>query len=588
MTNPKVTKLPGIPKPPSDVSPALRAYLEALAEAIEIRLGRRGDPVDRAVTLRELIESGLAKELRANPFDPNNPAGNIGFIDPTEAIRTETPLRPTSLSVSGAYSQILIFWDFPLYLNHSQTEIWSYPTNSLGDATLTGVSTGGTYIDPVGSGVQRFYWIRHVNTAGTFGPWNSTSGTQAATATDVAHQLAVLGGAIAASELATSLSTPIAKIPGLETFTGYTSSYSGGSLLTRMGAVEGTAGGAVTYAHLNQNHYTKTTANQATAGAITTLASGFANPDGSSGTVTLQQAMTTQLTENGNLKAQYSVKIDNNGHIAGFGLSSTDVDGTPTSAFIIRADKFAVIDPANTTIGLTNSPPPAAVPFFIQNGVTYIKAAAILDASITNAKVGTLNADRIGAGFIQAARIQAGTLTADKLSIAGSQITSQQINGVYYLMIGAAAITTANIGNAQIETLQLAGNSVTVQDAAVQSSGITLGVGNSSGWTTIVTDTFDPKLGGFVATFTGQLTITDDSRADFRMKVNGTVQREWNTGMRADSGVSVEGEMSSVMGFAMSSTTSQTGINVTIEGKYYSGAASVMQNGCLTIDGSKR
>ena len=538
MTNPKVTKLPGIPKPPSDVSPALRAYLEALAEAIEIRLGRRGDPVDRAVTLRELIESGLAKELRANPFDPNNPAGNIGFIDPTEAIRTETPLRPTSLSVSGAYSQILIFWDFPLYLNHSQTEIWSYPTNSLGDATLTGVSTGGTYIDPVGSGVQRFYWIRHVNTAGTFGPWNSTSGTQAATATDVAHQLAVLGGAITASQLATSLATPIGNLP----------------------------------ANTNQ---TIATTNGTVSGINTTVGNH---------TVSIQE----QTTSIGGLEAQYSVKIDNNGHVSGFGLSSVVVNGTPTSAFIIRADKFAVIDPANTTIGLTNSPPPATIPFFIDGGVTYIKAAAILNASITNAKISDLNADKINAGFIQAARIQAGTLTADKLSIAGSQITSQQINGVYYLMIGAAAITTANIGNAQIGTLQLAGNSVTVQDAAVQSSGITLGVGNSSGWTTIVTDTFDPQLGGFVATFTGQLTITDDSRADFRMKVNGTVQREWNTGMRADSGVDVEGEMSSVMGFAMSSTTSQTGINVTIEGKYFSGAASVMQNGCLTIDGSKR
>jgi hypothetical protein len=89
-----------------------------------------------------------------------------------------------------------------------------------------------------------------------------------------------------------------------------------------------------------------------------------------------------------------------------------------------------------------------------------------------------------------------------------------------------------------------------------------------------------------VATFSGQLTITDDSRADFRMKVNGTVKREWQTGMRADGGSDVEGEMSSVMTFAESSTTGS--ITVTVEGKYYSGAASTMGGGCLTIDGSKR
>ena len=211
--NPKVTKVPGIPKPPADVSPALRAYLEALAEAVEIRLGRRGDPVDRAITLRELIATGLALELRGNPFDPNNPTAGPGFVDPERPIVTDVPLRPTGFTANGAYSQIILAWDFPNYSKHSQTEIWSHTSNSLGDATLTGVDTGRVFVDPVGSGVTRYYWVRHVNTAGTFGPWNSTSGTQAATATDVAHQLAVLGGAITASQLATSLAAPIGNLP---------------------------------------------------------------------------------------------------------------------------------------------------------------------------------------------------------------------------------------------------------------------------------------------------------------------------------------------------------------------------------------
>jgi len=470
--NPKVTKVPGIPKPPAGVSPALRAYLEVLAEAVEIRLGRRGDPVDRAITLRELIATGLAQELRGNPFDPNNPEAGPGFVDPERPTVTDVPFRPTGFEANGAYSQIILVWDFPNYSKHSQTEIWSHTSNSLGDATLTGVDTGRVFVDPVGSGVTRYYWIRHVNTAGTFGAWNSTSGTQAATATDVAHQLEVLGGAIAASELATSLSTPIAKIPGLETFTGYTSAYSGGSLLTRMGSVEGVAGGAVTYSHLNQNHYTKTTANDAISGAITTLASGYANPDGSSGTVTLQQAMTTQLTENGNLKAQYSVKIDNKGHIAGFGLSSTDVDGTPTSAFIVAANKFAVIDPASTADGLgTTTPTATNVPFFVQGGVTYMKAAAILDASITNAKIGSLAADKITAGTINADRIGADTIDAQKIRLGGSQLVSQQVNGVHTLMIGAAQVTTANIGDAQVSTIKIGQNAVTVSDAATPTYG---------------------------------------------------------------------------------------------------------------------
>jgi len=40
--------------------------------------------------------------------------------------------------------------------------------------------------------------------------------------------------------------------------------------------------------------------------------------------------------------ASYSVKIDNNGQISGFGLSSESVYGQPTSYFIVRADRFAI------------------------------------------------------------------------------------------------------------------------------------------------------------------------------------------------------------------------------------------------------
>ena len=215
--NPKVTKIPGFPKPPAGVSPALRIYLEALAEALDIRLGRRGDPVDRAVTLRELISSGLAVELRANPFDPNNPSDNPGFVDPTKAVVTDIPLRPTGFSVAGAYSIINMVWDFANYSTHSLTEIWAHSSDSLGDATFSGSSTGRTYMDPVGSGVTRYYWIRHVNTAGTYGPWNSTTGTVGQTAADVDHLLGVLTDSITSSQLATNLESRIDLIDGAVT-----------------------------------------------------------------------------------------------------------------------------------------------------------------------------------------------------------------------------------------------------------------------------------------------------------------------------------------------------------------------------------
>ena len=63
----KPTKVPGISKPPASLAPDVKRYLETLAEAVEIRLGRRGDKRDRAITLRELIDSGLAVDLKSTP-----------------------------------------------------------------------------------------------------------------------------------------------------------------------------------------------------------------------------------------------------------------------------------------------------------------------------------------------------------------------------------------------------------------------------------------------------------------------------------------------------------------------------------------
>ena len=48
------------------------------------------------------------------------------------------------------------------------------------------------------------------------------------------------------------------------------------------------------------------------------------------------------------LGAQYTVKIDNNGYVTGYGLASEVVNGTPKSSFIVMADKFAVVAPGMT------------------------------------------------------------------------------------------------------------------------------------------------------------------------------------------------------------------------------------------------
>lgn len=51
------TRLPAIPEPTAENADA--ACLRALKEVAEVREGRRGDPLDRFVSLRELVALGV-------------------------------------------------------------------------------------------------------------------------------------------------------------------------------------------------------------------------------------------------------------------------------------------------------------------------------------------------------------------------------------------------------------------------------------------------------------------------------------------------------------------------------------------------
>jgi len=205
-TTSRPTKLPGFSNVPASAGPTAKVLRE-MQEAINIRLGRQGDPVDRAVTLRELIDSGLAVALKTRPYDPNNP--HVTFKPPTGLVDLALPPAPTGFEASGGYSLVQVYWDYPAYRNHSYTEIYRFDADTIGDAILIAVSAGRSFIDPVGGGTSYYYWARHVNTSDVRGPFNDAAGTLATTATDVAHILGLLTGAVTDSQLTTTLLTRI-------------------------------------------------------------------------------------------------------------------------------------------------------------------------------------------------------------------------------------------------------------------------------------------------------------------------------------------------------------------------------------------
>lgn len=222
--------------------------------------------------------------------------------------------------------------------------------------------------------------------------------------------------------------------------------------------------GYVTNATLTSLYYTASQTDQAISQSSSTLTATFNNTLSGYATTAAVQQNYFAKADGQSLQGQYTVKIDLNGHVSGFGLASTLVNGTPSSAFIVRADKFAIVDPASTANSLTNSPSADTVPFAVSGGAVYIKSAFIQDASISSAKIGDLAANKITAGNINAAiGIRAGNIYGAHLYGGGTTTVNPDgsftaNNPTFKVELGNVEIVSANF---KIKTLATATSTFT-------------------------------------------------------------------------------------------------------------------------------
>ena len=196
------TKLPALKNIPPKTDRELKIALDSLKEALEIRLGQRGDPLDRAVTLRELEDSGIVKVT-------NKEVGVTGGIEqpPGTGGSLTPPPAPSTLEASAAFTSITLSWTIASYGNHSYSEIWRSQDNALGGATRIATSNAFVYTDEVGYGKEYYYWIRYVSASDVAGPWNDTEGTSATTVADI-------------NAVMTELTEDLSDLPGYTTLTG--------------------------------------------------------------------------------------------------------------------------------------------------------------------------------------------------------------------------------------------------------------------------------------------------------------------------------------------------------------------------------
>ena len=416
------TTLPGLKPIPPTTEKELAGSLQAMQEVLAVQAGQRGNPLDRAVTVRELIDSGMAKELNDNPFDPNAGTGLTDFGPITEAPGDlSTPPAPTGLTATAAFTAIILDWNGTSasapYGNHAFTEIWRSRDNNLAGATLRATTNAFIYTDEVGYNETYYYWVRYVSTTDVRGAFNNTNGVEATTLSNV-------------SAVMTDLSETLANMPGYSVLTSADSTNAAN--ITTVSNTTSTING-----NLNAMYVIKASVE-------------------SNGSVSAAGMLIGANANSGsNLQSYVQFQADKfaiwsgSTNVAPFIVSSGTVfidsariqDGAITNARIANAtiQSSKIANAAITTAKIADANITTAK---IANA--QITTALIADAQITNAKINDLNATKINAGTIAAARIGANTITADKINV--TDLT---------LEFTAATVSGSTIGSWNNNTMRL-------------------------------------------------------------------------------------------------------------------------------------
>jgi hypothetical protein len=450
------TKVPSIPDPTPD---GLVDVARAVKNLLDVREGRAGDKQDRFVTFRDLGKMQIIPDAEKSAEDPGNGDGTDDGDDGGSGYNPGTdftvPPVPTGFRVSGGYGVIMLDWDTPqaLYKNHAYTEIWRNTVDVIGNAVLVGTTIAAVYTDPVPANTTYYYWIRFVSEANVTGPYNSTSGTSATSAIDVPGVLKALNGQITESQLYGDLRSRIDLIDGDENLPG--------SFSYRL--KESTDN---TEARLQYSDRIFADQFSAVARQTTTLSTTV------NGNTTSIQVNAASI--NGIL-GKYTVKIDNNGSVSGYGLISEANNGTVVSKFYVNATQFAITAPADYTgtsfptgLGAGDA---GKIFYHTVTKVHYrwtgsiwetFQDATVLTPFVVQATPTTVNGVAVPAGvYIRDAYIQNGTIASAK--------------------IGDAAITNAKIANLSVTEGKIADLAVTDAKIAntIQSSNYSAG---STGW----------------------------------------------------------------------------------------------------------
>lgn len=138
----------------------------------------------------------------------------------------------------------------------------------------------------------------------------------------------------------------------------------------------------------------------------------------------LQVEAQVRADQTGTLFGRYSVKIDLNGYMTGYGLLSESNNGENTSTFAVRADRFVVGSASDNAI----------TPFYIEGGTTFMNMVVVKEGSIKNVMIQDATIESAKIANVSAAKLTAGALSVGSYInssnyISGSQGWSINSNG---------------------------------------------------------------------------------------------------------------------------------------------------------------
>lgn len=190
-------------------APSAPNFNQRLRETVQTFLGRQGNPLDRALTLRDLVDTGVLK-LRAGfqlkpglgssiPLEPGD-----GVVDTYEPDLTPPP-TPGSMTVTASISHVMIEHDAPLYRQghgHLRTRVYGKVVNTgdplptFADAAEIGQFSGTVYAQPSNPATTWRLWIKWETVDGVLstGPAGGINGLEAVTGRDVAKLVAAMTG----------------------------------------------------------------------------------------------------------------------------------------------------------------------------------------------------------------------------------------------------------------------------------------------------------------------------------------------------------------------------------------------------------